>query len=94
MAVKTFQFTVAGTAVVPLVISDTDSTTGCSVWVYNESHGNHTLAIGGEDVTYANSLHVYGGEKFGPIRLTHGEVLYATTTLGESIDVRLLVTQG
>ena len=94
MAVKTLQFSISGTAITPLTLSDTDSTTGCTVWVYNESHGNHTLAIGGSDVTYANGMHVYGGEKFGPIRLTHGELLYATTTANETIDVHLLITQG
>lgn len=94
MAVKTLQFSISGTAIVPLTVADTDSTSGYTLWVYNESHGNHTLTIGGSNVTDANGLHVYGGDKFGPISLGYQEVLYATTTAHETIDVRLLITQG
>jgi hypothetical protein len=42
---------------------------GTTIWLYGEFHGaSHKVAIGGSDVTLANGMHVYGGEKFGPVR--------------------------
>lgn len=68
-----------------------DSTYGCTVWLYSENHGSsNKIAIGGSDVTIANGLHIYGGEKFGPITLGHGETLYAISDSAGGLDLRIL----
>lgn len=74
-------------------ITPTDLTDefGTTVWLYGEFHGSsHKVAIGGADVTLANGIHIYGGEKFGPIRIPRGESLYVISDSADGLDLRVL----
>jgi hypothetical protein len=91
MAVKAFSQTVTTTRAA-ITIADTDSTQGRSVWLYGEYHGSsNKCAIGGDDVTMSNGLHIYGGEKVGPINLGLGETLYVVSDAAGGIEMRVLV---
>lgn len=63
------------------------SVTGCTILLYNETHGNHFCALGDETVTTATGVHLYGGENL-TFHLEPGEFIYAIA--GESIDLRVL----
>jgi hypothetical protein len=94
MAVKAFSQTVTTTRAA-VTISDTDSTQGRTVWLYGEFHGSsNKVAVGGDDVTMANGVHIYGGEKFGPLDLGLGETLYVVSDAAGGIDLRVLVIGG
>lgn len=67
-------------------VSDT-SVTGHSVILYNETHGNHFLAVGDSTVTTANGIHLYGGEKL-QLKLEPSDKLYVIAS--EAIDLRVL----
>lgn len=91
MAIKTQQLTVTTTRQ-QLVITDTDDTAGVQVWLYGEFHGSSgKVAFGGEDVTIANGLHIYGDEKFGPITLEPDDKLYFVSTELAGLDIRVLI---
>lgn len=88
---QSIQQTVTTTAA-PIVITDTDSAYGHDVYLYNETTGtNKQIAIGGPTVTLGNGVHLYGGEKYGPIRLGHADVLYAISNDATGYDLRVLV---
>jgi hypothetical protein len=91
MAIKSFSQLVTTTRAA-LNIQDTDNTDGCQVWLYGEYHGSsNKVAIGGADVTLANGIHIYGGEKFGPINLGHGEQIHVISDSATGIDLRVLL---
>lgn len=74
-------------------ITPTDLTDefGTTVWLYGEYHGSsNKCAIGGADVTMANGIHIYGAEKFGPIRIPRGESLYVISDSETGLDLRVL----
>lgn len=92
MAVKSFNLTVTTTRV-PITIPIDDAITGCTVWLYNDSNGTpNKISIGGPDVTVANGLHLYAEEKFGPMTLVNGEVIYAISDSGTGLDLHVFVT--
>lgn len=94
MAVKAFAISVTTTRVA-VTISDTDSTQGRTVWLYSENHGSsNKIAVGGDDVTIANGLHLYGGEKIGPLDLALDETLYVVSDAAGGLDLRVLVIGG
>lgn len=74
-------------------ITATDQTDeyGTTVWLYGEWHGSsHKVAIGGADVTLANGIHIYAGEKFGPLRIPKGETLWVVSDVALGVDLRVL----
>jgi hypothetical protein len=74
-------------------ITATDQTDefGTTVWLYGEFHGSsNKVAIGGSDVTMSNGIHIYGGEKFGPLRIPKGETLYVISDSAGGLDLRVL----
>lgn len=74
-----------------ITLSDDDLISGTDIWLYGEYHGSSSkIAFGGADVTMANGLHLYGGEKFGPIHISHGESLYVVSDSADGIDLRVL----
>lgn len=93
MAIRTQSLLVTTTRQ-QITIADTDSMAGQRVWIYGEFHGSsNKIAIGGTDVTIANGIHVYGGEKFGPIEMASGETLHVISDSAGGLDVRVM-TQG
>jgi hypothetical protein len=74
-------------------ITATDQTDeyGTTVWLYGEFHGSsNKVAIGGSDVTVSNGIHIYGAEKFGPIRIPKGETLWVISDSAGGLDLRVL----
>lgn len=74
-------------------ITATDQTDefGTTVWLYLEAHGSsHKVAVGGADVTIANGIHIYGAEKFGPLRIPKGETLWVISDSETGLDLRVL----
>lgn len=92
MAVTSQSVSVGTTAVLVASTSD-DRQTGPDVWLYGEYHGSsNKIAIGGSGVTLASGIHIYGGEKFGPIRLRNNDALYAISDAVGGLDLRVLIT--
>lgn len=92
MAVRAFSQTVTTTRAPIAADLPDDPVSGCTLWLYGEYHGSSSkVAIGGPDVTIANGIHLYGGEKFGPITLQDGETLYAVSEEVAGLDLRVLV---
>lgn len=88
--IKTQSITVTTTRT-SIPVLDDDRASGTTLWLYGEFHGSsEKIAFGGSDVTIANGLHLYGGEKFGPIYLAHGETLYVVSTSETGVDLRVL----
>lgn len=74
-----------------ITLFDDDLIAGTTIWLYGEYHGSSSkIAFGGADVTLANGMHLYGGEKFGPIHLSHGEALYVISDSEAGLDLRIL----
>jgi hypothetical protein len=74
-------------------ITATDQTDefGTTVWLYCEFHGSsNKIAVGGADVTMDNGIHIYGAEKFGPIRIPKGETLWVISDDETGLDLRVL----
>lgn len=93
MAISSSTFTITSSTATPIASTDNDTTIGTTVWVYLEAHGSsNKCAIGGADVTLSNGIHIYGGEKFGPVRLRLGETLYAISDSAGGLDLRVLET--
>lgn len=90
MAVKSIQQTITTTRAAISIPLD-DRIAGCTIWVYSENHGSsNKIALGGDDVTMANGVHLYGGEKLGPITLQNGETLYAISDAAGGLDLRVM----
>lgn len=90
MEITAYSLTVTTTrqAITPTDLTDEFGTT---VWLYGEYHGSsNKVAIGGADVTLDNGIHIYGGEKFGPIRIPRGESLYVISNSAGGLDLRVL----
>jgi hypothetical protein len=90
MEITAYALTVTTTrqAITPADLTDEFGTT---VWLYGEFHGSsNKVAIGGNDVTMAKGIHIYGGEKFGPVRIPRGESLYVISDSAGGLDVRVL----
>lgn len=72
-------------------LSDDDMISGTDIWLYGEYHGSsNKIAFGGADVAMNNGLHLYPGEKFGPIHISHGESLYVISDSEAGLDLRVL----
>lgn len=92
MAVKAFSQTITTTRA-PITIADTDTVSGVTIWLYGKYHGSSSkIAIGGSDVTIANGIHLYAGEKLGPFTLQHGETMHAISDDALGLDLRVLAT--
>jgi hypothetical protein len=64
---------------------------GTTVWLYGEYHGSsNKVGVGGADVTMSNGIHIYGGEKFGPVRIPRGESLHVISDSAGGLDLRVL----
>lgn len=93
MAINSQSYTVTTTRQA-ITFADDDRASGTTVWLYGEYHGSsNKIAFGGPEVTLATGLHLYGGEKFGPIHIAHGETLYVISDSAGGLDLRVL-TQG
>lgn len=90
MAIKSFSMLVTTTrAQVPT--TDTDVMKGTTLWLYGEYHGSpNKIAFGGPDVTIENGIHLYGGEKFGPIFVQSHEALHVVSNSVNGLDLRVL----
>lgn len=92
MAVKSQALTVTTTRQAITIPVD-NKIAGCVLWLYGEYHGSSSkVAIGGDDVTVDNGIHLYAGEKIGPISLQNGETLYAITDDAEGLNLRVMAT--
>lgn len=92
MAVKSFSQTVTTTRA-PITIPIENRISGCTLWLYGEYHGSsNKIAVGGDDVTIATGVHLYGAEKLGPITLQDGETLYVISDAAGGLDLRVLAT--
>lgn len=92
MAVRSTSQTITTTRAAITVNLD-DKISGCTLWLYGEYHGSsNKIALGGDDVTMTNGVHLYGGEKLGPIVLQNGETLYAISDAVAGIDLRVMAT--
>lgn len=90
MAIKTQSLTVTTTRQA-ISFADTDDTAGMQLWLYGEYHGSSSkVSFGGSDVTMASGLHLYPGEKFGPITIEPDETLYVISDSADGIDLRVL----
>ncbi len=90
MAVLSFSQSVTTTRAA-VTVADQDSSYGSTIWLYGEYHGNSKkIAFGGSDVTISTGIHLYAGEKFGPIHLAHGETLYVISDEAAGLDLRVL----
>jgi hypothetical protein len=90
MEITAYSLTVTTTrqAITPDDLTDEFGTT---VWLYGEYHGSsNKCAIGGADVTMSNGIHIYGGEKFGPIRIPKDETLWVISDDATGLDLRVL----
>jgi hypothetical protein len=90
MDITSYSLTVTTTrqAITPADLTDDFGTT---VWLYGEFHGSsNKVAIGGANVTMSNGIHIYGGEKFGPVRIPKGESLYVISDSAGGLDLRVL----
>ena len=85
---KTSKLTLVAGVRQAITISDTASTP-YTLYLYNDTHGNHLCAFGDETVTTSNGIHLYGGE-FREIQIGANETLYAIAD--ETIDLRVLAT--
>ena len=95
MTVRSQSYTITSASVTPINIGDSDINDGITIWLYGEYHGSsNKVAIGGSDVTMNNGLHIYHGEKFGPIGLGKGETLYAVSDAAGGLDLRVLATRA
>ena len=69
-----------------------DSEYGYTVWLYAEFHGSSNgVAFGGADVTYANGVHIYKGEKFGPVWVPVGDAIHVITESETPLELRALL---
>lgn len=74
-----------------ITATDQSDEYGTTVWLYLEAHGSsNKVAVGGSDVTIANGIHIYGAEKFGPIRIPKGETLWVVSDSATGLDLRVL----
>lgn len=90
MAIKTQSLTVTTTRQA-IAFTDTDDTAGMQLWLYGEYHGSsNKVAFGGSDVAMTNGIHLYAGEKFGPIMLEPDETLYVVSDSVDGINLRVL----
>lgn len=91
MAVSTQSFTVTTTRVQIASTAD-DRQIGPDVWLYGEFHGSsNKIAIGGSDVTLATGIHIYGGDKLGPIRLRNADAIYAISDAAGGVALHVMV---
>lgn len=92
--IRTYSYTITSASATALTVADADVNNGRTLWLYAEFHGSSSkIAIGGPDVTIETGLHIYHGEKFGPIGLGKDEVLYAISDDAGGLDLRVLATQ-
>lgn len=90
MEITSESLTVTTTRQAITAIDQTDEY-GTTVWLYGEYHGSsNKVAIGGADVTMSNGIHIYGGEKFGPLRIPKGETLWVISDSVTGLDLRVL----
>lgn len=90
MAITTQKLTVTTTRQ-QVPTPDTDVMKGTTLWLYGEYHGSsNKIAFGGSDVTLATGIHLYGGEKFGPIFIQSHESLHVISDSAEGLDLRVL----
>lgn len=69
------------TSASPIVIPETDITTGHTVWLHNHEHqSKYQIFIGGPSVSASTGMHIAETQTIGPITLSRGEQLYAIGT--------------
>lgn len=89
MAVKSFSLTVTTTAQ-QITTTDTDIMKGTTLWIHNHEHNNnHSIYIGGSDVTTANGLHIPAQETLGPIFIQTHESIYIISDTAEGAAVSI-----
>ena len=70
-----------------LIASPGADSDGFRIIIYNETHGQHYVALGDAFVTNSNGFHLYGAERI-ELYIEGGEELYAYAV--ETIDLRLM----
>lgn len=94
MAVTSQSYTIYSASATPIVIGDSITADGMTVWLHNDDgQQSHKIYVGGSGVTINNGVHLFSETTLGPIGLAPGEVLYAISDQVNGADLRVLAVR-
>ena len=87
-------YTIVSASATPLVIGDTVTADGMTLWIHNHDHqASHEIYLGDATVSSSTGFHLDATLTIGPIGLAPGEVIYATSSEQDGVALRILATR-